>query len=222
MATVLTNPTPTRATRPGTRLRLICLSSGPGDCAGIDVDSGAFVRGRWEPPADPGLRPYEFVTAVIAGDDGPPDLARPEGATFEGPPEPAGRLPRRRVRRHLRALAAPTGRPLLGFPGPAIAYWLVPGTHPSLALVRPSRGPQLVVGLDGAVKARFEWDGLDHCLPVLDRRVRSIVSSTGRPRLAGDAMATVLGHRVRHVLVALADPEAGHCHKSVAALLPPP
>lgn len=222
-----------RSSAPGTRLRVLVLASGPGRCTGIDVASGAFVRGRWASAADPEAPPYRLADAVIAADEAPPDPACPEDVLLERPPQPAGRLPRRRTEHYLRALEAPPGLPLLGFRGPAIPYWQVPGTHPSLALLRPTRGPQLAIASGQpddaghgpalpAARARFQWGGLEHSLPVADPRLVTLALATGRHRLSGDALARAVGYRPRYILVALTGPEGGHCYKSVATFLPPP
>lgn len=222
MGSVTTTPARTRACVPGARLGLLVLSTGPGSCVGIDLDSGAFVRGYWADPVEAGLRAYEVGRATIADDDAPPDPAQPEAVQLQRPPEAAGHLSRHRVNHYLKALEAPANQPLLGFLGPAIRYWMVPGTHPSLALVRTSEVLQLVVAPgDDMVRARFAWGGLVHSLPVLDRRVHALVMASGRSRVSGRALADVLGYLPRHLLAALTGPVDGHCYKSVAAVLPP-
>lgn len=219
-------------------MQLIILASGPSECAAIDVDSGAFVRGYWptavepgrdarepagvrEPAGDLALLPYWSASAVIGRDDAPFDPSRPEAVPFERPPQQAGQVPHRKVRGYLEALMAPSGIPLLGFLGPSIRFWQMSGTHPSVSLLRPTQGPQLLVE-HGTVKARFEWDGLRHCLMVSDHAVCSAALAAGAPRLSGDALAAALGYRPRYVLVVLTRPHEGYCHKSVGAILPKP
>lgn len=238
MSNLITLSTQTRACVPGAGLRLLVLDAGPTECAAIDLDSGAFVRGHWPVPdpaptqsGSPGreeelvqhpvLRPYCSAKAVIGIDDAPPDPSRPEAVPFAGPPEPGRPLPHRKLRGYLEAMIAPTRMPLLGFLGPSIRFWQMSGTHPSLSLIRPTQGPQLLID-HGEVKARFEWDGLQHCLEVSNQLLCSAALAAGAPRLSGDALAAVLGYRPRYMLIALTRPRDGYCHKTVGAILPRP
>lgn len=224
MSTLITlsNQIQIPAAAPGTGLELMVLDAGWGECAGIDLDTGAFLRGHWaghtEPPS---LRPYGGARAVVAEDDAPADPSRPEAVAFTGPPEARGRISHRKARSLVDALMAPTRIPLLGFLGPSIRFWQMSGTHPSLSLVRPTQGPQLLVEQD-TVKARFEWDGLEHVLMVSHEWVRSAALAAGTPRLSGEVLAGVLGYHPRYLLIALTRPQDGYCHKAVAALLPKP
>lgn len=237
VVTVLRPLPPTRTGRPGDGLRLLVLAQGAGSCAGIDLRSGALVRARWEPPWEPDLAAFHVASGVIANDDAPPDPACPEAVTLEGPPRLGRRLPRWRIERYLRPLLAPGGSALLGFTGPALPYWMVPGTHPSLTLVHPTRGPNLVLEAPGGpaprtrpgggrtdvgVWAWFEWDGVEHYYPLLDGRLAPAMATARRPRLAGQALAAALGGRPRHLVVALSPPREGHCYKTVVAILPRP
>lgn len=238
MSNLITLSTQTRSRVPGTDLQLLVLDAGPTECAAIDLASGAFVRGCWPAPDARGipasepdrgqalarqlvLRAYWSAKAVIGTDDAPPDPSRPEAVAFAGPPELGHRLPHRKLRGYLEALIAPTRMPLLGFLGPSIRFWQMSGTHPSLSLLRPTQGPQLLVD-HGGVKARFEWDGLQHCLEVSNQAVCSTALATGVPRLSGDTLAAVLGYRPRYLLIVLTGPREGYCHKSVGAILPRP
>lgn len=206
---------------PGSGLELIVLDSGPGECSGIELESGTFIRGYWPDTGQPGDRvaPYGVAGAMIGEDDAPPDPSRPEAVAFDGPPQPRGRISHRRVRAYLDALMAPTRIPLLGFLGPSIRFWQMSGTHPSLSLLRPTHGPQLLHDR-GKVWARFEWDGLEHALIVANDRLRAAVLDSGMPRCSGDALAAILGYRPWYLLISLTRPQDGYCHKAVGAILP--
>jgi hypothetical protein len=55
-------------------------------------------------------------------------------------------------------VASPDG-PLLGFPGPSAPYWEFRGFRPSVALIEPTRRPQLIRRqADGTTWVRFGWD----------------------------------------------------------------
>jgi hypothetical protein len=85
-------------------------------------------------------------------------------------------------------------------------------------LQAPSHLPLL--GFPGPAIARFEWANLDHVFPLTDPEATALVLDSDRARLPAEALTSVLGYRVRYVLMALSGPEGGQCHKTVAALLP--
>lgn len=224
MSTLITlsNQIQTPVAPPGTSFELMVLYADSDECAGIDLDTGAFVRGHWpESATSLDLQPYLQATAVVAVDDAPADPSRPEAVAFTGPPDLGGRVPHRKARSYIDALMAPTRIPLLGFLGPSIRFWQMSGTHPSLSLLRPTQGPQLIIE-DETVKARFEWDGQEQVLEVSNERIRAAALGAGSLRLAGETLATVLGYPPRYMLVGLTRPQDGYCHKVAAAILPKP
>lgn len=222
----------------GTHLDLMILAWRPGSCEAIDLGSGALVRagfplgaGRPDvPPVDtdaPTVRPdlvaFDTVSATIAPSDDLFDPARPEAVTLMAPPQRTGRLNGRRARHYLEAVLAPAGKDLLGFPGSAAPYWSIKGSHPSVSLVEPERGPHLSTRpSQDVVRCRFGWGGIDHVLPVVDERLISALARTGRVSSAGALLANSLGFKPRYLLVALTPPIDGRCYKTVAAALPKP
>jgi hypothetical protein len=125
------------------------------------------------------------------------------------------------VKRYLRALVAPKGEPLLGFPASATPYWTLNGTRPSLALITPDDGLTVTRRQpDDTLWARFQWDAGLHHLPVDDARLSTAFADGRRVRLAGRALSHALGHRPHYLLVALAPPRNGHCYKTLVAVLP--
>jgi hypothetical protein len=118
---------------------------------------------------------------------------------------------------------APNERNLLGFPGGAAPYWEFRGMRPSVAVVAPALGPLLFRRqTDDTTWARFGWARNDNWLPVEDPKATQCLWSTGKDRLTGKDLAAALGFRPRYLLVALTPPRAGHCYKTVVALLPRP
>ena len=212
----------TRAAEPGTTLSLLVLADGPEGCAAVDVSSGALVRGTYSGDLERPLQPFEIVRAVIGQDPDGPDPTQPEAVVFASAPNPAGRMRGRRVRRLLAPLVHPPEEQPFGFPGSAAPYWTVPGDRPSLALVPPQAAPIVEGRGDGPVRCRFAWSGTDHDLPVADRRLCQAVASGEWPRLAGAALAQVLGFDPALVVVALSAPQEGRCYKVVAGMLPRP
>ncbi|MGH9069137.1 MAG: hypothetical protein ACRD0J_16865 [Acidimicrobiales bacterium] len=250
MATVLppVQAPQTRTSAPGAHLRLIVLASGPGRCIGIDLDSGAFVRASWPSSDNTGFSTYQLATAVIAEEQWPADPTRPESVELEGPPQAGGRIPGWRVGRYLRPLEAPAGQPLLGFSGSEILYWQVPGTHPSVALIRPvgrihlrSRQIGALGGQAAATVATATGEAVgtvgdlgrdpEGAVPVAMARFEwggarhdlPVLDAGGRADSAQGRVPGWTGRAApRYLLIALTGPVAGYCHKSVLALLPRP
>jgi hypothetical protein len=201
------------------------LASGPDDVCAVDLRTGALVRLRVGAQVGPraDLKAFDLIDAELAADPERDDLAHPEAVSITGFPQVVGSAPKRQARRYLRSLVAPIERHLLGFAGSAAPYWEFRGMRPSLALVTPSLGPLLFRRqTDDTTWARFGWARNDNWLPVEDPRATECLWSTGRDRLTGKDLAGALGFRPRYLLVALTPPRAGHCYKTVTALLPRP
>ncbi len=209
----------------GEMLRLVVLAHRADELVAVELGSGAFVRARYAhhgPDAEL-LDTYSIVDVEVAPRDEIPDPARPEEVTISRTPSTIARLRRRRAKRLLETVLLPPGQPLLGFTGPAIPYWTVSGENPSLALIAPEKGPQLLVRRgEDTVRARFMWGGTEHQLPVDDPALERMVHSSPRPRLGGAALAAAAGHDASYLLVGLTPPRNGHCYKTVIGLLPKP
>ncbi len=206
---------PRRLDTPGTELDLLVLAVDLDSCVGVDLASGALVRG-WSPaPVDADLRPYDVVAVTLDSGHGRllPDPCEPEAVVLARPPESVGRLTGRRAERYLRRLVHPPKQPLLSIHGPAVPFWERTADHPSIAVVEPQG--RTVMGRQGErLMCRFGWRGVRLELPMTDRWVAAALAATGR-RVASAAK----GDRL---LVALTPPIGGHCHKVVAGLLPRP
>jgi len=205
---------PRRSNTPGTSLELLVLATDVDYCAGVDLASGALVR-AWSPgPIAEDLRPYDVVGATLDDTiDLLPDPSQPEAVPLMQPPERIGRLSGRRVERYLRALVHPPGQPLLAIHGPAVPFWQRTADYPSIAVVEPE-GPAVIRLRDGTLGCLFRWRGVPVELPCLDRRLARGMAASHRIRVDSGK-----GERL---LVALAPPVDGHCHKVVDALLPRP
>ena len=180
----------------GAEVQLLVLGGGRRWCAAIHLGTGALVSARWSQPADGPLAPLTLARSLVAPDQDGADPIRPEGVALAAPPEPVGRTSRRRAERWLRPVLHPAREHLLGSPGPAVPYWTLTGTSPSLAVVDPPGGLHLDRG-----QCRFRWRNVDHALPVLPQGL--------------DAVPV----RPRRLVVTLSPPRAGQCYKVVAALL---
>jgi hypothetical protein len=205
---------PRRSNTPGTQLELLVLACDGLQCAGIDLASGALVR-AWSPaPVDVELQPYDVVAAVLDDTiDLLPDPSEPEAVPLIEPPTPIGRITGRRVERYLRELVHPPNQPLLAIHGPAVPFWQRTADYPSIAIVEPD-GPAVIRLRGGLMTCIFRWRGVPTELPCVDRRLAEQLSDAGRARVDSG--------RGERLLVALAPPVDGHCHKVVAALLPRP
>jgi len=209
--------------RGGAELRLLVLASTPEDTVAIDLASGALVRLRvpWPVGHHPDLAPFDLVAATLADDPERDDLAQPEAATAAALPRHVGTLRGRRVRRLLQAVAAPPDGPLLGFGGVSAPYWEFRGVRPSVALIVPTRGPQLIRHDEGSgASARFGWDREDVWLPLEDPEAVRCLDAARRERLSGADLSSALGFRPHYLLATLSAPRDGHCYKVCNALLP--
>jgi hypothetical protein len=207
----------------GAHLTVLVLACTYEDVTAIDLSSGALVRLRVSWPDDhlPDLASFDVVEAELAVDPERDDLAQPEAATLAGLPRRIGSLRGRSVRHLLHAVVAPPSPHLLGFPGPSAPYWEFRGAQPSVALIVPNHGPQLLVRpADGSVLVRFGWQREDVWLPVVDVRAVRAISTARRERLAGKQLSTALGFRPYYLLTALSAPIDGHCYKLCTAILP--
>jgi hypothetical protein len=186
-------------------LRMLVLAPSSSECTGVDLATGALVRAQL--PAGSGsspLSPYDIARGRVVPDvlD---DLAPPESLSVAEPLSAVGRLTGRRAERYLRPLLHPRRRPLLGFTGPAIRYWDLDGRRPTVSLVTPAAGPDLVVRGD-EMRCRFGWDRHVHELPLDPPPAELGQLRKGKLRL----------------VVALAPPRDGYCYKTVVSILPPP
>lgn len=207
----------------GATLRLLVLGCTVEDTTAIDLASGALVRLRvpWPEDHEPDLDPFDVVEATLAEDPERDDLAQPEAATAAALPRHVGTLRGWRASRMLSRLAIRPDGPLLGFPGPSAPYWEFRGLRPSAALVRPTRGPQLLRRpADKSTWIRFGWARDDVWLPVEDPRTCRAADASRRDRLTGKALTTALGFAPHYLLATVSRPRDGHCYKLCTGLLP--
>ncbi|MEN3315290.1 MAG: hypothetical protein V7605_1524 [Acidimicrobiaceae bacterium] len=197
---------------------MLVLVADAGGCLGVDLDSGAFVRARYHGEPGP-LATFDVVSAQIADAGHPIDASRPETVHLDHPPEHIGALSPRRAERWLEPLHHPRRRNLLGFPGAVVPYWTLNGDQPSLSLVDVVAGPQ-VHREAHQYECRFTWQSMRYHLPLVDRDLTNRLDGVGWPRYSSRDLESVLGRRVRRLLVALSPPQEGYCYKVVAALLP--
>jgi hypothetical protein len=207
----------------GAKLLLLVLAASVEDTVAIDLSSGALLRVRvpWPAGHQPDLAPFDVVEATLADDPERDDLAQPEAATTADLPRHVGTLRGRRVRRLLAAVSAPPDGHLLGFPGASAPYWEFRGVRPSVALIVPTRGPQLIRRDHGSTAwVRFGWDREDVWLPLEDAEAIRCLDAARRDRLSGKSLGTALGFRPQYLLATITAPRDGHCYKVCNALLP--
>ena len=216
-----------RALKPGSTLRCLVLAPGPAEWAGVDIESGAFVR--LPPPDEEALAEapgewvtYDVVEMVLGQDDEPLDPARPEAVQPARPPLKIGRLRRGARRRLLSQVATPErpGSALLGIWGPSIALSELEGSRPSIVLVGVSPG-SLELGLDGdgATLCAFDWGAARHVLPVIDRRCHAIARANPGQLQTRGLIEEAFGSKVVYLVVGLGSVRAGHAPKTVLAVL---
>ena len=157
----------------------------------------------------------------MAGDPERDDTAQPEAVTIDHLPRLVGSLRGGAVRRRLRRLQAPPDGPLLGFRGPSAPYWELRGDRPSVALIVPERGPQLLRRRDdGTTWVRFGWERDDVWMGLEDHHAIRSLDAARRERLSGKELAVALGFKPRYLLTALSQPLDGHCYKLCVGILP--
>lgn len=197
---------------PGTKLRLMVVSTGGHHCVGVDLASGALVRAWSFSAVDRRISPYDLVDVTVGG--GPdlvPDPAEPDALVISGPPAYAGQLTGRRAGRLLRPLLHPEKAPLLGFHGPSVPFWERRPDHPSVTIAEP-RGTVTVTAGSGNMWCHFAWGLRPQVLACADPRLAAWMEHTGRER------ATV--REGTYLVVALEPPVEGQCHKVVESLVP--
>ncbi len=207
----------------GSTLHLLVLSSTLEDTTVVDLATRTVMRVRvpWPEGHEPDISTFDVVEVTLADDPERDDLAQPEATTVADLPRHVGTLRGRHLRKLLRRLVAAPDGPLLGFPGPSAPYWEFRGFRPSVALIEPTRRPQLIRRhSDGSTWVRFGWDRDDVWLPVEDRNAARALDAARRERLSGKSLATALGFEPQYLLVTVSPPRDGHCYKVCAAVLP--
>jgi hypothetical protein len=207
----------------GSTLHLLVLSSTREDTTVVELATRTVMRVRvpWPPEHDPDISTFDVVEVTLADDPERDDLAQPEATTVADLPRHVGTLRGRRLRKLLERLVASPDGPLLGFPGPSAPYWEFRGFRPSVALIEPTRKPQLIRRqADGTTWVRFGWDREDVWLPVEDRNAARALDAARRERLSGKSLASALGFEPQYLLVTVSPPRDGHCYKVCAAVLP--
>ena len=188
----------------GSTLHLLVLSSTPEDTTVVDLATRTVMRVRvpWPEGHEPDISTFDVVEVTLAEDPERDDLAQPEATTVADLPRHVGTLRGRHLRKLLRRLVASPDGPLLGFPGPSAPYWEFRGFRPSVALIEPTRRPQLIRRqADGSTWVRFGWDRDDVWLPVEDRNAARALDAARRERLSGKSLATALGFEPQYLLV---------------------
>ena len=148
------------------------------------------VRVPWPEGHEPDISTFDVVEVTLADDPERDDLAQPEATTVADLPRHVGTLRGRHLRKLLRRLVASPDGPLLGFPGPSAPYWEFRGFRPSVALIEPTRRPQLIRRqADGTTWVRFGWDRDDVWLPVEDRNAARALDAARRERLSGKSLS---------------------------------
>jgi hypothetical protein len=207
----------------GSTLHLLVLSSTQEDTTVVDLATRTVMRIRvpWPESYEPDIGTFDVVEVTLAPDPERDDLAQPEATTVEDLPRHVGTLRGRHVRKLLRRLVAKPDGPLLGFPGASAPYWEFRGFRPSVAIIEPTRSPQLIRrSADGSTWVRFGWDREDVWLPVEDLKAARALDAARRERLSGKSLTAALGFQPQYLLVTVSPPRDGHCYKVCAAVLP--
>ena len=202
------------------------LSRGPDDVAAVDMRTGAMARLRVARFGDqvPALKAFDIVEANLSSDPERDDLAHPEAVSISGPSQSwpdrhrnarlGGGSERSWPRTNVTSWVRRVRRSVLGVPrDEAVARAGRPCTSVRCCSAgRPTTRPGLASVGRGATTG----------CPVEDDRAISCLWAAGRDKLTGKDLAAAIGFRPRYLLVALTPPRAGHCYKTIVALLPRP
>jgi hypothetical protein len=193
-----------------------------GECLGIDLASGAFVRVVGMDAhlaARPGA--YRVAEITIGRNDDPFDPTRPELVVASGATRLLGEVKGRRVRRLFAELEARNqlGATVVSSRGPSIAYVDLDGTTPSVAMIRAKTAQLEVTTAGEATMLGVTFGGVRQRLPVIDQRVLAVAARAAHRPLTGTNLVRELGYEPSHVLVGLDDVRDGHVRKVVFSLL---
>jgi hypothetical protein len=208
---------------PGSTMLALVLGSTNETTVVMDIATKAMVRWRvpWPAHLDSDLKAFDLVEATLADDLERDDLAAPEAITLADLPRRLGSLRTRQVRRWLEEQAAPPDGALFGFRGPSAPYWEFTGSRPSVALIVPERGPQLLRRAeDNSTWVRFGWQGDDIWLLCEDQEAIRALEGTRLYSLSGRDLQVALGFRPAYILATLSKPFDGHVYKSCTGILP--
>ena len=208
---------------PGSTMLAIVLGSSNSITTVMDVASRSIVRWRvpWPTGVDSDLRLFDLVRGELSFSTERDDLAQPEALNLADLPVRLGTYRHKRLREWLEALKTPTEGHLFGFRGPSSPYWEFRGERPSVALITPERGPQVLRrDDDGTTWVRFGWSGEDIWLFCDDPALIRMMETTRVSSLSGKDLATAIGYKPQYVLAALSDPVEGHCYKVCLGILP--
>jgi hypothetical protein len=156
--------TPRRALDVGAELTLLVLGTSPFGLTFVDLASGALVRAAVDVS---GVRPFDVVRTDLDAEQ-EHDPTQPEAVRLGSVARIVDHIDPRRAERWLRPLLHPTNTHLLGFAGPAVPFWELDGTRPSVALV--DAPAEVYAAAGGLPRTRFVWRGLVHDLPIACRR----------------------------------------------------
>jgi hypothetical protein len=208
---------------PGSTMLAVVLGSSNSITTVMDVASRSIVRWRvpWPTGVESDLRLFDLVRGELSFSTERDDLAQPEALNLADLPVRLGTYRHKRLREWLEALKTPTEGQLFGFRGPSSPYWEFRGERPSVALITPERGPQVLRrDDDGTTWVRFGWSGEDIWLFCDDPALIRMMDTTRVSSLSGKDLATAIGYKPQYVLAALSDPVEGHCYKVCLGILP--
>jgi hypothetical protein len=208
---------------PGSSMLAIVLGSSKSITTVLDVASKTIVRWRvpWPTDVESDLRLFDLVRGELAFSIERDDLAQPEAINLTDLPVRLGSYRGKRLRKWLEALKTPSEGQLFGFRGPSSPYWEFRGERPSVALITPERGPQVLRrDDDGTTWVRFGWAGEDIWLFCDDPALIRMMETTRVASLSGKDLAAALGYKAQYVLAVLSAPVGGHCYKVCLGILP--
>ncbi len=148
-----------------------------------------------------------------------PDPMRPELFRCDTLQVANAKAPRRRTRKVLERLAAPTHQPPLWRSGPSVAYSRLVGMHPSTAILSLTKSMSIFESpRDHLLHLGFSWNETMDSLPLSLELCERLIAQPAQPVSGRKALKAILGYRPSFALVAYALPEDGYCKKVVVGL----
>lgn len=147
------------------------------------------------------------------------DAWTPELAILDQPLRHIGHVGPRRAARYIRPVLHPRSGPILGFHGPAAPFWSIDGTGPTISIVRPDSAIGVRVSEQG-VHAVFRWRGILHQLPLEAPDVLARLDWLPQGITSGRELHEAIRYVPHLIVVRLAAPVDGSCHKVAAGFIP--
>lgn len=123
-----------------------------------------------------------------------------------------------RAKRLLNTYHAPKNYPLFGIRGYSISFELLNGTHPSLAIVLPEKGPYVVS--QDPMYLQFSTGIVTEEVLLANEFLAKLIHTQKDLQIDRKSLASSLGYKPRRLLAILQRPQNGYLTKAIVGMLP--